>query len=148
MGNENVSFKTYLERRIEEESEKVKFFSHPAIQKSYFTGAYARAVILSSYNSPVSEKNTTFKKWLSNQIINYKNLNRIFTKAFRFEEKLQLRIRNDSEVRRLAHEVPVTDPKGISNAKISFAFIAGFDDYRKFLKENPITIEKKEIVNE
>lgn len=142
MRQNRISFNAYIDNRIEQE--EIDFFTKPAIQKSYFTGAYSRAVIMSSYNSPVSKDNTTFKKWLSNQIINFKNLNRIFEMAFRFEQKLQLKIRNESEVRRLVHEVAVTDSKGISNAKVSYAFVAGYDDYDKFLKENPLNNKKED----
>ncbi len=132
---EKHSFKEFLDERIK--NEKIQFLSKPLLQKAYFIGAYARAVIQSSYNSDVSKNNTTFKNWLSNQIINARNLDRIFEMAFRFEQKLKLKIRNSSEVRRLAHEVPVESKAGISSAKISFAFVAGFDDYYKFTKKYP-----------
>ncbi len=128
------SFAEYLKKRIDEES--ASFFKNEVIQKAYYVGAYARAVIDSSYKSEVSEGNTTFKTWLSNQIINYRNLDRIFEMAFRFEQKLKLRLRNDSEVRRLAHEVPTASAAGISSAKISYAFVAGFDDYISFKRES------------
>ena len=139
--SEQVSFSTYLEKR--KQQDKIGFYDIPVIQKAYYVGGYAQAVILSSWNSDVSKENTTFKNWLSNQIINFKNLERIFEIAFRFEQKLRLRIRNDSEVRKLSHEVQPGDKKGISSSKISFAFVAGFDDYRKFLNENPLEIKEK-----
>lgn len=131
---ERRSFKEYLDRRAYQE--KIKFFALPAIQKAYFIGGYAKAVIDSSYHSEVSKENNTFKTWLSNQIINYRNLDRIFEMCFRFEQKLKLKINNQSEVRMLAHDIPVAKSKGISSAKISFAFVAGFDDYREFTKVN------------
>lgn len=134
-GNEFHSFTELIQKRIEKEKET--FFENPTIQKAYFIGAYSKAVINSSWNSDVSKGNTTFKNWLSNQIINYRNLDRIFEMAFRFEQKLKLRIRNNSEVRVLAHEVPVAPTAGISNSKISFAFVAGFDDYSKFCNMYP-----------
>ncbi len=136
---EKKSFAEYLQKRIETDS--ADFFNNAVIQKAYYIGAYARAVISSSYNSEVSKGNTTFKTWLSNQIINYRNLDRIFEMSFRFEQKLKLRIRNDSEVRRLAHEVPPAKAAGISSAKISYAFVAGFDDYITFMRENPSSIK-------
>lgn len=136
---ETNSFANYLAKRQEEE--KINFFVTPPIKKAYFIGAYAKAVIDSSYHSDVSKKNTTFKNWLSNQIINYRNLDRIFEMAYRFEQKLQLKIRNESEVRKLSHEIPVTSSAGISSAKISYAFVAGFDDYKKYKDDYPI--EKK-----
>ncbi|MEA3452421.1 MAG: hypothetical protein U9Q83_11040 [Bacteroidota bacterium] len=135
------SFAEFLELRISQET--VKYFAISAIQKAYFVGAYSRAVIRSSYNSEVSKGNTTFKNWLSNQIINYRNLDKIFDMSFRFEQKLRLKIRNNSEVRVLAHEVPVTSSAGFSNAKISYAFVAGFDDYVKFCEKYPTKKENK-----
>jgi len=142
MVQEHISFSVYLERR--QEDDEINFFSNPVIKKAYFIGGYAKAVIMSSYKSDVSRKNQTFKNWLSNQIINYRNLDRIFGMAFRFEQKLKLKLRNDSEVRKLAHETPVLKSPGISSAQISFAFVAGFDDYGKFVAENKINTIKKE----
>jgi len=138
---EKHSFVELLAKRQEQET--VDYFITPPIQKAYYIGAYARAVIDSSYHSDVSKGNTTFKNWLSNQIINYRNLDRIFEMSYRFEQKLQLRIRNGSEVRRLAHEVPVTSSAGISSAKISYAFVAGFDDFKKFKDMYPSTENQK-----
>jgi len=134
MEQENISFSEYLEKRQEED--EINFFKNPVIKKAYYVGGYAKAVIMSSYTSEVSRKNQTFKNWLSNQIINYRNLDRIFEMAFRFEQKLKLRIKNDSEVRKLAHETPSVKSPGISSAQITFAFVAGFDDYGRFVAEN------------
>lgn len=133
------SFSTYLKKRVDQD--QTALFAKPEFQKAYYVGAYAQAVILLSYHSKVSPKNQTFKTWISNQVINFKNLDRIFEHAFRFEQKLKLTIRQDAEVRSLAHEGPAVKAAGISNAKITFAFVAGFDDYRKFLKEFPIEKE-------
>lgn len=142
MSEEKKSFEEYLNSR--KGTEKVAFFKNPVIQKAYFTGAYAKAVIKSSWYSKVSKENTTFKTWLSNQVISYRNLDRIFEMSFRFEQKLKLNLRNDSEVRKLAHEVQVVHAAGISNSKISFAFVAGFDDYGKFINENPSKEDKQD----
>ena len=136
---EKKAFTEYLQKRIETDS--ADFFNNAVIQKAYYVGAYAWAVISNSYTSKVSKKNTTFKTWLSNQIINYRNLDRIFEMSFRFEQKLKLKIRNGSEVRRLAHEVPPAKAVGISSAKISYAFVAGFDDYKTFMRENPSIVK-------
>lgn len=134
MEQERISFSTYLDERIRQDD--LGFFSHPVIQRAYYIGGYAKAVILSSYMSEVSKNNQTFKNWLSNQIINTRNLDRIFEMAFRFEQKLKLRLKNNSEVRELAHSIPMTKAPGMSSAKISFAFVAGFDDYSRFVAEN------------
>lgn len=136
MEENRKSFEEYLKHR--QEQEEIKFYNEPLIKKAYYIGAYAKAVIDCSYYSEVSKNNTTFKTWLSNQIINSRNLDRIFEIAFRFEQKLKLKIRNDSEVRKLSHEIPVAKTAGFSSAKISYAFVAGFDDYGEFTKENPI----------
>ncbi len=130
---EKKKFAEYLQRRIS--SDLISLFKNPVIQKAYYIGAYASAVIASSYYSKVSDKNTTFKTWLSNQIVTFRNLDRIFATAFHFEQKLKLLIANDSEVRTLAVGVPPEKPKGISNAKITYAFVAGLDDYKSFLRD-------------
>lgn len=144
---EKHSFNEYLEERQAQET--VDFFKTPPIKKAYFIGAYARAVIDSSLYSEVSKGNTTFKNWLSNQIINYRNLDRILEMADRFDRKLQLKIRGDSEVRTLPYSMPVTSSAGISSAKISYAFLAGFYDFRKFKDKYPTEkpIKEKEDSN-
>lgn len=134
MDEEKKLFHEYYVKRCKNDASG--FFEKPVIRKAYFIGAYAKAIILSSWYSEVSKKNTTFKTWLSNQIINYRNLDRILEMAFRFEQKLKLNIRNDSEVRILAHEVTAFKTSGRSSAKISFAFVAGFGDYGKFVSGN------------
>lgn len=141
MDEEKKMFQEYYGNRCK--NDKSGFFEKPVIRKAYFIGAYAKAIILSSWHSEVNKKNTTFKTWLSNQIINCGNLDRIFEMSFRFEQKLKLNIRNDSEVRTLAHEVTAFKTSGISSAKISFAFVAGFDDYGKFVSENPTETNTK-----
>ncbi len=134
MEENKESFGEYFAQR--QKTDNTDFYNKPVVQKAYYIGAYARAVILSSWYSEVSQKNTTFKTWLSNQVISFRNLDRIFEMAFRFEQKLKLHLKNDSEVRKLSHMVPQDKPTGISNAKIAYAFVAGFDDYKKFVDEN------------
>jgi len=142
MPEEKSSFKDYFLRR--KDADKTGYYATPAIRKAYYIGAYSKAVINSSFYSRVSRENTTFKNWLSNQIINYRNLDRIFEIAFRYEQKLKLNIRNQSEVRKLAHETPIDKAAGMSSAKISFAFVAGFDDYGKYSKEEQKKSAEKE----
>lgn len=132
-----MGFESFLLKRMEEE--EVAFFSTAIIARAYYVGAYARAVIQSSFNSEVSKGNTTFRQWLSSQLINAKNLDRIFEKGFEFEQKLKLKIRDDSAVRKLAHSVPYGAVRGVSNAKISYAFICGFDDYKTYQNQNKTT---------
>lgn len=138
---ESPSFKEFLLERISQE--KIKFFGLSSIQKAYFIGAYSQAVIRSSFKSEISKENTTYKNWLSNQIINYRNLDRIFEMAFRYEQKLKLKIRNNSEVRKLADNIPIESMAGISNSKITYAFVAGFDDYIRFCEKYPNTSKNK-----
>lgn len=128
------SFKDCLLLRMQ--NDQTEFYKNNAIQKAYFVGAYAKAIIDNSYNSEISKKNKTFKTWLSNQIINFRNLDRIFEKSYSFEQKLNLKLGNNSEPRVLVHEVPTSTAKGLSNSKISFAFVAGFDDYSKYSVNN------------
>jgi len=132
MQEKKSSFNDFFLRRKEKDT--TGLYGKAAIQKAYFIGAYAKAVVNHSFYSPVSKGNSTFKNWLSNQIINYRNLDRIFEMAFRYEQKLKLRIRNDSEVRKLAHETPESKSGGASSSKITYSFVAGFDDYGKFSK--------------
>lgn len=146
MSEEKSSFNDYFLGR--QKADTTGYYTTPAIRKAYFIGAYAKAVINSSFHSKVSRENTTFKNWLSNQIINYQNLDRIFEIAFRYEQKLKLNIRNQSEVRKLAHETPVDKAAGISSAKISFAFVAGFDDYQKYSKAEQAKSAEKETEND
>jgi hypothetical protein len=143
MSEEKSSFNDYLLGR--QKADVTGYYATPVIRKAYFIGAYAKAVINSSFHSKVSRENTTFKNWLSNQIINYRNLDRIFEIAFRYEQKLKL---NQSEVRKLAHETPVDKAAGISSAKISYAFVAGFDDYQKYSKAEQAKSAEKETEND
>ncbi len=145
MVEEKVSFKIYLDKRIEQD--KINFWEKTVFQRAYYIGAYAKAVINSSWMSKISKGNETFKNWLSNQIINDRNLDRIFEMAFRFEQKLKLNIRNDNEVRKLCHETPLGKKIGISSSKVSYAFVAGFDDYRNFVSENQIKTDKNKQDN-
>jgi len=134
MDEEKKLFHGYYANRCN--NEESGFFEKPVIRKAYFVGAYAKATIIYSLYSKVSKDNKTFKTWLSNQIINYRNLDRILEIAFRFEQKLKLENKNISEVQTLAYEVAAFEISGISSSKISFAFVAGFDDYGKFVSEN------------
>ena len=146
MPEEKSAFNDYFLGR--QQADTTGYYATPAIRKAYFIGAYAKAVINSSFHSEVSRENTTFKNWLSNQIINYRNLDRIFEIAFRYEQKLKLNIRNQSEVRKLAHETPVDKAAGISSATISYAFVAGFDDYQKYSKAEQAKSAEKETKND
>lgn len=126
-------FQVYLEKRIKEEA--VSFFAKKLLQTAYYIGAYSKAVINSSFYSEVSRENQSFKLWLSNQRISAKNLKRIFSKALEYENKLKLNIR--SGIRALALEIPLEESKGISNSDVTWAFMAGFEDYAQFQEDYP-----------
>ena len=112
------------------------------LKKAYYLGAYCKAIIDSSYYSRVSEGNTTFKKWLSNQIINAKNLNKIYDKAVTFEEKLEL---GGARLQDLSTQVTSYDEssfKNISKYTISYYFRKGFNEFIKFKDEQSENDEK------
>jgi len=115
------------------------------LKKAYYLGAYSKAIIDSSFYSKISEGNTTFKRWLSNQIINAKNLNKIYDKASTFENKLEL---GGARLQDLSTQVTSYDEsssKNISKYTISYYFRKGFNEFIKFKeeqKENDKKIEK------
>lgn len=118
------------------------------LKKAYYLGAYCKAIIDSSYYSKVSEGNTTFKKWLSNQIINAKNLNKIYDKAVIFENKLQL---GGTRLQDLSAEVTSYDEsssKRISKYTISYYFRKGFNEYIKFKEEQKENDERVKSYNQ
>ena len=113
------------EYRCDEEQDNI-------LKKAYYLGAYCKAVIDSSFYSRISEGNTTFKRWLSNQIINAKNLNKIYDKATTFENKLELR---GTRLQDLSTQVTSYDEgssKIISKYTISYYFRKGFNEFVKF----------------
>lgn len=116
--------------------------SEDILKKSYYLGAYCKAVINSSYKSRISDGNTTFKRWLSNQIINSKNLNKIFDKATSFENKLELggsRLQDlSSEVTSYSESSSIT----VSKYTVSFYFRKGFNEFIKFKEEQKENDEK------
>ncbi|MCH9814481.1 MAG: hypothetical protein K0U47_11140 [Epsilonproteobacteria bacterium] len=125
------------------ESYQCKECESDLLKKTYYLGAYCKAVINASYASKVSEKNTTFKKWLSNQIINAKNLNKIFDQAGKFENKLDL---GSSRLQDLSTQITsyVEDnSKKVSKYTVSYFFRKGFNEYIKFKEEQK---EHDEIV--
>ena len=105
------------------------------LKKAYYLGAYSKAVINSSFKSRISDGNTTFKRWLSNQIINAKNLNKIYDKATTFENKLEL---GGARLQDLSTQVTSFDEsssKSISKYTISYYFRKGFNEFIKFKEE-------------
>ena len=117
------------------------------LKKAYYLGAYCKAVINSSFKSRVSEGNTTFKRWLSNQIINAKNLNKIYDKAITFENKLEL---GGARLQDLSTQVTSYDEgssKNISKYTVSYYFRKGFNEFIKFKDEQSENDEKVKAHN-
>ncbi len=120
------------------------------LKKAYYLGAYCKAVINSSFKSKISEGNTTFKRWLSNQIINEKNLNKIFDQAGRFEEKLNLGSNRLLDLSTQVTTYTEVSSKSISKYIVSYYFRKGFNEYIKFRSEqkendDKVTAHNKKI---
>lgn len=109
--------------------------SDDVLKKAYYLGAYCKAVINSSFKSRISEGNTTFKRWLSNQIINTKNLDKIFDKATHFENKLELGGNRLQDLSRQVTAYTENSSKSVSKYTISFYFRKGFNEYIQFRDE-------------
>lgn len=103
---------------------------------AYLVGAYAKGIIDSSFYSEVSKENITFKKWLSSKQITYSNLIKIFNKANEFHRKLELDGPRNDDLSELVTSHLVKN-KSIRNSEVSFYFIRGFNDYKKFKQEFP-----------
>jgi len=122
--------------------------SEDILKKAYYLGAYCKAIIDSSFYSRISEGNTTFKKWLSNQIINAKNLNKIFDKATTFENKLEL---GGSRLQDLSYQVTSyteNSSKTVSKYTVSYYFRKGFNEFIKFKDEQSENDKKVKEHNE
>lgn len=121
--------------------------SEDVLKKAYYLGAYCKAIIDSSFYSRISEGNTTFKRWLSNQIINTKNLNKIFDNATLFENKLELGGMRLQDLSSQVTSYTERASKTISKYTISFYFRKGFNEFIKFKDEQSENDEKVKIHN-
>jgi len=116
-----------------------KTFENLTEKRAYLIGAFCNAIIGSSWNSKVSPKNVTFKKWLSNQPLIERNLLKIFDKASWFMGRIKL----DSQRNRdLSHLVTQThsesgEQRRLANYEVSFHFIRGYNDYAEFKHNHP-----------
>jgi hypothetical protein len=117
------------------------------LKKAYYLGAYSKAIIDNSFYSTVSRGNRTFKTWLSNQIINAKNLNRIFDKATTFENKLKLGGNRLQDLSTQVTSCSDDSSKNISKYTISFYFRKGFNEYVQFKEEQKEHDDKVEAHN-
>lgn len=121
--------------------------SEDILKKAYYLGAYCKAIVDSSFYSRVSEGNTTFKRWLSNQIINTKNLDRIFDKATLFENKLELGGVRLQDLSSQVTSYTESSSKTVSKYTVSFYFRKGFNEFIKFKDEQTDNDEKIKIHN-
>jgi hypothetical protein len=135
-------FSNYFRKKREKDPE---FFQKRNITAAYLTGAYSSAIIESSWDGVFKEKqgervqisrvkeNDTFKKWLSNQQITFKNLLNIANKAAYFQRKFNLdsAINNDLSTLVTENLNPYHDEISLDQ-EISFAFLRGFNDFRTF----------------
>ena len=112
------------------------------LKKAYYLGSYCKAVINSSFKSRISDGNTTFKRWLSTQIINTKNLNKIFDKATLFENKLELGGMRLQDLSSQVTSYTEGSSKTISKYTVSFYFRKGFNEFIKFKDEQSENDEK------
>jgi len=117
------------------------------LKKAYYLGAYCKAIIDNSFHSKISKGNTTFNKWLSNQIINAKNLNKIFDKAGTFENKLDLGGKRLQDLSTQVTSYSENSSKTISKYTISYYFRKGFNEYIQFKDEQKENDEKIEAHN-
>ncbi|SFV58069.1 hypothetical protein MNB_SV-14-246 [hydrothermal vent metagenome] len=116
-----------------------EYFKRDVIKGAYLIGAYAKAIIDSSYKNSggVVSENETFKKWLSNQQIIQSNLKRIFNKANEFERKFNLGSKRNRDLSTLVTTYFIEDSsEKVLQQEVSFSFVRGFNDYAKFKKEN------------
>lgn len=120
-------------------------FQKDALTAAYLVGAYASAIVESSWDgvfktadekkvqvSRVTE-NETFKKWLSNQQITYKNLLKISNKAAYFHRRFNLDSAINSDLSSLVtkHLTPKAN-EIVLDQEVSFAFLRGFNDFKTF----------------
>ncbi|MCZ6105918.1 hypothetical protein O6B97_05365 [Campylobacter ureolyticus] len=103
---------------------------------AYLVGAYSKAIIDSSYYSEISKQNETFKKWLSNRQLIKSNLIKIFNKANEFERKLKLESARNSDLSELITS-NYNKNANLRNSEVSFYFLRGFNDYKKFKQQYP-----------
>lgn len=124
--------------------EHKSFFDESSVLKqAYFLGAYCNGVIGQSFYSRVSNGNKTFKKWLSNQVINSANILKIHEKAEHFHRKLQLYGNRLEDLHTLFTRYS-SDGKNPPKSKVSFAFSKGYCDYEIFKGKYPSKEDKNQ----
>ncbi|NLU35394.1 MAG: hypothetical protein GXX07_10570 [Wolinella succinogenes] len=139
---DSVLFSGVVENEFLKEH-KSFFEESNTLKQAYFLGAYCNGVIGQSYFSKISPKNITFKKWLSNQVINSTNLLKIHEKAYYFHRKLQLFGNRLEDLRTLLTRY-TSDGKNPAKSKVSFAFSKGYCDYEIFKDKHPSKEDKNQ----
>jgi len=139
---DNVLFSKVVENEFLKGHESF-FKESDTLKQAYFLGAYCNGVIGQSIYSKVSKGNVTFKKWLSNQVINSANLLKIHEKAEHFHRKLQLYGNRLDDLHMLFTSC-FTDDKNPAKSKVSFAFSKGYCDYKIFKDKYPSVDDKNQ----
>ena len=117
------------------------FFNNSVLKAAYLVGAFVSAIVEASWDGVIRDdeivsyvkENETFKKWLSNQQINYKNLLKIFNKAFYYQRKFNLDSAIVKDLSRLVTDhLKIKLDHQVSDQEVSFAFVRGYNDFRTF----------------
>jgi len=140
--NKPKLFSNFLEIKKEKDND---FFNKEALLSAYIVGAYASAIVESSWDgvsikidgelkqiSHVKE-NETYKKWLSNQQMTYSNLLNILNKADYYQKRFNLHSPINQDLSTLATDNFRLQPtKRALDQEVSFAFLRGYNDFRTF----------------
>ncbi|GEM_PF-439171 len=135
-------FSSFFQTKSEQEKD---FFKRDMITSAYLVGAYASAIIESSWDgvkktvdgelqliSHVTE-NETYKKWLSGQQIISSNLQRIFNKAAYYHRRFNLDNAINQDLSTLVTDnVKLKYKDKALEQEVSFAFLRGYNDFRTF----------------
>ena len=130
-------FSNFFEKRKSEDI----FFDNNALQAAYLVGAFASAIIETSWDGVTRDgeilsyvkENETFKKWLSNQSIRLNNLIKIFNKAAYYQRKFNLENAITKDLSTLVTDHLEINPDAkATDQEVSFAFLRGYNDFRTF----------------
>lgn len=121
------------------------FFKRDVIAGAYLVGAYASAIIESSWDGVKKEidgelkqvsyvkENETYKKWLSNQQIITSNLMKISNKAFYYQKRFNLHSTINEDLSTLVtNNVKLHFKDKALEQEVSFVFLRGYNDFRTF----------------
>ena len=129
-------FSNFFNKKIKED----EMFNNQTLVASYLVGAFASAIVEASWDGirdkergliSYVKENETYKKWLSNQQITYKNLVKIFNKGAYYQRKFNLDSPTIKELSTLVTDNLKLNKRALDQ-EVSFAFLRGYNDYRKF----------------